>query len=238
MWSPPTRYLRLPVSAVSPITGGGELPTTLNCRATARKVAEQLGRDHSKSTFIICHLGGGFCTLVYKDGIIIETYSAEEGSFTPERAGRIPVSFLTEVYTNPGYTDRDIQRVLKKDVGLYGHLGTSDCQEVQRRILAGDKKAKLVYEAMAYQVSKDISSLGAVVCGKVDAIVLTGGIAHSAMMTGWIKERVEFIAPVIVVPGSMEMEALAGGVTRVLNGEEQLNSYEDVRVHGLFEALD
>lgn len=210
---------------------------TLNCRATARKAAEQMGRDHNNSTFIISHLGGGFCTLVYKDGSIIETYSADEGSFTPERAGRIPAGFLTDVYTNPQYSGQDIQRLLKRDVGLYGHLGTSNCIEVQKRIQEGDKKARIVYEAMAYQVSKDISALGAVACGKVDAIILTGGVANSAMMTGWIKDRVSFIAPVLIMPDSMEMEALAGGVARVLNGEEQVNNYEDVREHLLFENL-
>lgn len=210
---------------------------TLNCRATARKAAERMGRDHNNSSFIVCHMGGGFCTLLYKDGIIIETYSAEEGSFTPERAGRIPASFLTELYASTKYSEQDIQRILKRDVGLYGHLGTSNCLEVQRRIKEGDRKAKIVYEAMAYQVSKDICSLGAVVCGKVDAVVLTGGIAHSEMMTGMIKERVGYMAPVLIIPGSMEMEALAGGITRVLNGEEQVNDYEDVREHILFENM-
>ena len=210
---------------------------TLNCRATARKVAEQLGRDPNGSTFIITHLGGGFCTLAYKDGNIVETYSAEEGSFTPERAGRIPSAFLIDLFSNKNLTQEEIGRILKKDVGLYGHLGTSSCIEIEQRIREGDKKAAMVYEAMAYQVSKDISSLGAVVYGKVDAVILTGGIAHSKMFTGWIKERVEFLAPVIIMPGSMEMEALAGGVTRVLNGEEPVNDYADVRLRVLFEDL-
>ena len=210
---------------------------TLNCRATAMKAAEQLGRDPKNVTFIISHLGGGFCTLVYKDGIIIETYSADEGSFTPERAGRIPSSFVTDVYTNPNYSEQDIQRILKRDVGLYGHLGTSNCIEIEKRIREGDKKAKIVYEAMAYQISKDISSLGAVVCGKVDAVILTGGIAQSVMMPGLITERVSFIAPVLVFPGSMETEALASGIARVLNGEELVNDYKDVRVHSLFETF-
>ena len=209
---------------------------TLNCRAVARKAAENSGRDSNKSTFIISHLGGGFGTLVYKDGIIIDTYSAETGCFTPERAGRVPVSFVTSLFADGKYSGQDIERILKKDVGLFGHLGTSDCLEVEKRITNGDKKAKLVYEAMAYQVSKDISALGAVVCGKVDAIILTGGISKSAMLTGWIKERVSYIAQVIIMP-SMEMEALAGGVARVLNGDEHVNNYEEVGERILFESL-
>jgi butyrate kinase len=211
---------------------------TLNCRATARKAAEMLERDPQDSTFVVTHMGGGFCTLLYKDGVIIETYSADEGSFTPERAGRIPPSYVIDVCTNPKYSEHDIRRILKQDVGLFGHLGTSNCVEVERRINDGDKKAELVYQAMAYQVSKDICSLGAVVCGDVDAIILTGGIARSAMFTAWIKKRVEFMAPVMIIPGSMETEALAGGVTRVLRGEEPVNSYEDVREHFLFEDLE
>ncbi len=208
---------------------------TLNCRAVARKVALEMGRDPDHVNFIITHMGGGFGTLAYRDGTIVETYSAEEGSFTPERPGRIASSLVAELYTDPKYTPDEVRRILKKDVGLYGWLGTSDCVEVERRIDAGDEKAKLVYEAMAYQVSKDICSLGAVFCGKVDAIILTGGIAHSRRFTGWIEERVGFLAPVKRVPGAFEIEALAGGVTRVLRGEEPLNDYNDVKPYTMFQ---
>lgn len=207
---------------------------TLNCRAVARKVAVDMGRDPLNVNFIITHMGGGFGTLAYQDGAIVETYSAEEGSFTPERPGRIPASLVQELYSDPKYTPEEIRRILKKDVGLYGWLGTSDCVEVERRIADGDGKAKLVYQAMAYQVSKDICSLGAVFCGKVDAVILTGGIAHSKLFTGWIEERVGYLAPVVRVPGAFEIEALAGGVTRVLNGEEPLNDYRDVKPYRMF----
>ena len=207
---------------------------TLNCRAVARRVALEMGRDPEHVSFIITHMGGGFGTLAYRDGTIVETYSAEDGSFTPERPGRIPASLVQELYSDPKYTPEEIRRILKKDVGLYGWLGTSSCIEVEQRIDAGDEKAKLVYEAMAYQVSKDICSLGAVFCGKVDAIILTGGIAHSKLFTGWIEERVGFMAPVKRMPGAFEIEALAGGVTRVLNGEEPLNDYSEVKPYALF----
>ena len=141
---------------------------------------------------------------------------------------------MQELYSDPKYGPEEIRRILKKDVGLYGWLGTSDCREVERRIAEGDEKAKLVYQAMAYQVSKDIASLGAVFCGKVDAIILTGGVAHSKLFTGWIEERVGYLAPVKRVPGAFEIEALAGGVTRVLNGEEPLNDYNDVKPYAMF----
>ena len=208
---------------------------TLNCRAVARKVALEMGRDPDHVNFIVTHMGGGFGTLAYRDGTIVETYSAEEGSFTPERPGRIASSLVAELYTDPKYSPDDVRRILKKDVGLYGWLGTSDCVEVERRTDLGDEKAKLVYEAMAYQVSKDICSLGAVFCGKVDAIILTGGIAHSERFPGWIEERVGFLAPVKRVPGAFEIEALAGGVTRVLRGEEPLNDYNDVKPYTMFQ---
>ena len=207
---------------------------TLNCRAVARRVALEMGRDPGQVNFIITHMGGGFGTLAYQNGTIVETYSAEDGSFTPERPGRVPASLVQELYSDPKYTPDDIRRILKKDVGLYGWLGTSDCREVERRIAEGDEKAKLVYQAMAYQVSKDIASLGAVFCGKVDAIILTGGVSHSKLFTGWIEERVGYLAPVKRVPGAFEIEALAGGVTRVLNGEEPLNDYNDVKPYAMF----
>ncbi len=226
----------LPVTRITGIAGYQRriASHTLNCRAVARKVAEKLGKDPGHASFIITHMGGGFGTMAYRDGTIIETYSAEEGSFTPERPGRVSGSMVAELYSNPSYTPEDIRRILKKDVGLYGWLGTSNCVEVEKRIAAGDEKAKLVYEAMAYQVSKDICSLGAVFCGKVDAIILTGGIAHSELFTGWIRERVEHLAPVVRMPGAFEIEALAGGVTRVLNGEEPVNDYSEVKPYTMF----
>ena len=210
---------------------------TLNCRAVAYKVAKDLGRDPLDVTFIISHMGGGFTTLLYKDGFIIDTCSAEEGTFTPERIGRINMGFMNDLYSrNPDKEELD--RVLRRDVGIYGHLGTSDCREVERRIAAGDKKAKAVYEAMAYLNSKDICALAAPVAGKIDAIILTGGIAQSKKYTGMLQERVSFLAPVIIVPGAMEIEALAGGVTRVLSGEEQVNGYSLVRPLRPFEELE
>lgn len=210
---------------------------TLNCRAVAFKVAKEMGKDPNKVTFLISHMGGGFTTLLYRDGRIIDTSSAEEGSFTPERVGKVGMSFMMELMRqNPA--PEELDRILRRDVGIYGHLGTSDCREVERRIEAGDKKAEAVYQAMAYMVSKDLGAMAAAASGKVDAVILTGGIAHSKLFTGWIKDRLSFVAPVVVVPGAMEIEALAGGVTRVLNGEEAVNDYAEVRNLRPFEELE
>ncbi len=209
---------------------------TLNGRAVAMKTAAKLGIKYEEGTFIVCHMGGGVGTMCHHKGRIVETYSAEEGSFTPERAGRVPADVMRKVYSDRSLTPKDIRQILNVNVGLYGHLGTNDCREVEKMIANGDKKALLVYQAMAYQLSANIGAISTAVNGKVDAIILTGGVAHSKMMTGWITERVSFIAPVHIVPGAMEVEALAGGITRVLNGEEAVNDYEEVkRPHTLFE---
>jgi butyrate kinase len=135
-------------------------------------------------------------------------------------------------------TPEEIDRILRVDCGLYGHLGTSSGIEIEKRIAQGDRKAEIVYQAMAYQISKDIGALGTVAFGKVDAIILTGGLAHSDLLTGWITERVGFLAPVVRVPGGMEMEALAGGVARVMSGEEAINDYDAVRTKRPFEELE
>jgi len=210
---------------------------TLNGRATAKKAAEDLGLDFDHATFLLSHIGGGTGSMLIKDGVIIDAYSAEEGGFSPIRAGRVPEQVLTKVLSSGDRAEAD--RVLKKEVGLNGHLGTGDCIEIERRIEAGDKKALLAYQAMAYQLSKDIGALATLVCGKVDAVLLTGGVANSKMFTGWMKDRLSFIAPVYVYPGTMELSALAGGVTRVLSGEERVNDYSLTRVeHRLFEDLD
>ena len=211
---------------------------TLNCRAVAIKTAKDMGKDFEHSTWIVSHLGGGFTTCIIQDNRIIESYNAEEGSFTPERIGRVPGSFLTQLYTDPKMSREEIDRILRVDCGLYGHLGTSSGIEIEKRIAAGDKKAEIVYQAMAYQISKDIGALGAVASGRVDGIILTGGLAHSDMLTGWITERVKFIAPVVRVPGGMEMEALAGGVARVLAGEEAVNDYDEVGTKRPFQELE
>lgn len=211
---------------------------TLNCRAVAIKTAQDMGKDFEHSTWIISHLGGGFTTCIIRDNRIVESYNAEEGAFTPERVGRVPGSFFTQLYTDPKMTPEEIDRILRVDVGLYGHLGTSSGVEIEKRIAAGDRKAEAVYQAMAYQISKDIGALGAVACGRVDGIILTGGLAHSDLLTGWITERVGFIAPVVRVPGGMEMEALAAGIARVMDGTEPVNDYAEVRSKRPFEELE
>lgn len=193
----------------------------LNSRAVSIEQAKRDGAEISDVTYIAAHLGGGITVNLIKDGRVLDFVGDDEGAFSPERSGGLPVRRLTDLCYSGKYTREEMQMRLKGKGGLMSYLGTNDTREVEKRIEDGDGKARLVYDAMALQVAKDIASLAAVVSGDVDKIILTGGIAHSAAFTGMVKERVEFIAPVEIIPGTFEMQALAGGALRALIGEEK-----------------
>ncbi|HET7838838.1 MAG TPA: butyrate kinase [Rectinemataceae bacterium] len=196
----------------------------LNMRATAIKCASALGRPYRELNLIVAHLGGGITLSVHSGGRMVDIVSDDEGPFSPERAGRLPWKDLLELcYASDMKT---MQKRLRGKGGLVSHLGTNSTLEVEAMIAKGDARAKLVYEALAYQVAKAIGELATVVEGRVDRIALTGGIAHSALMTGWIKRRVAFIAPVEIYPGENELESLANGALRVLRGEEEAREYD------------
>lgn len=198
---------------------------TLNTKATARVVAQEMGRTYEDVTFIMCHMGGGIGVNLHKNGRIIDVTSDDEGTFMPERAGRVPCNALIKLCYSNKFTLGEMQTMMYSRGGLVGYLNTNDCKDVERRIIEGDKRAKLIYSAMAYQIAKDIGAMATSACGNVDRIVLTGGIAYSRMMTDMITERVSFIAPIVIIPGEMEMIALAKGVLRVIRGEEIAHEY-------------
>lgn len=200
----------------------------LNSRATAIKTAEKLGRKYEDINFVVAHIGGGISVCIHSHGRIIDMLADDEGPFAPERAGRIPGKELINICFSGEYDKKEVTKKMRGNAGLKAHLGTHDAREVEKMIAEGDEKAKLIYEAMAYQIAKGIGEMATVVKGKVDAIILTGGIAYSTMMTDMIKERVEFIAPVIIMPGENEMEALAFGALRVLRGQEESREYKEV----------
>lgn len=199
----------------------------LNQKAVARKAAAQLQKEYQDCRFIIAHLGGGISVGVHQNGRVIDVNNALDGDgpFAPERAGSIPTGLLVEICYNGGFTQKEMYRKLAGRGGLVGLLGTNDARTVEKMIAAGDDNAKLVYEAMAYQIAKEIGSCSAVLFGKVDRIILTGGLAHSRMLTQWIKDRVEFIAPILVFPGEGEMEALAQGAWRIMEGADPVREY-------------
>ncbi|MDK2882104.1 MAG: butyrate kinase [Bacillota bacterium] len=201
----------------------------LNMKAVARKVAADLGRTYQDVTLVVAHLGSGFSVSVHRGGRMIDTTNAnDEGPFSIERAGDLPttqlVAFCYEKFQQ-GLNVKDVQDILTKESGLFAYLGTKDLREAERRASGGDARAALVLDAMIYQVAKAIGAMATVVEGKVDRVVLTGGVAHSERITSGIRRRVEFIAPVVVVPGEEELPALARGALRVLRGEEPAKEY-------------
>lgn len=216
---------------IARISGMPDIPRTstchvLNTRATAIKVAKKYGKKYQDMNFVIAHLGGGISLNVHEKGRIVDIISDDEGPFSPERAGRVPCRELIDLCFSGKYDKKTMQRKLRGNGGLKAYLNTVDAREVEKMIKNGDEKAKIIYESMAYQVAKGIGELATVIDGKVDVIILTGGIAYSDMMVSWIKKRVEFIAPVEIVPGENEMESLAYGTLRVLKGEEAAREYE------------
>lgn len=215
---------------IARISGMPDIPRTstshaLNTRAMAMKVAKKYGKKYSDMNFIVAHLGGGISVNVHRKGQMVDIMADDEGPFSPERTGRVPCNALIDLCYSGKYDKKTMKKKLRGNGGLKAYLNTVDAREVEKMIKNGDERAKLVYEAMAYQVAKGIGELSTVVEGKVDVIVITGGIAYSDMITRWIKKRVEFIAPVEIMPGENEMESLALGILRVLKGEEEAKEY-------------
>jgi butyrate kinase len=199
----------------------------LNSRAQAIRYAGQLvGKEYQDLRLLVAHLGGGISLSAHVGGRIVETIGDDEGPFSPERAGAIPALELIKMCFSGKYTAADMKKMMRGKGGMMAYLGTSDARVIEKRIAEGDQKAKEIYEAQAYQVAKGIGLLSATMKGKVDAIILTGGMAYSKMLTGWISEYVSYIAPVVVLPGENEMEALAFGGIRLLDGKEQPNIYK------------
>ena len=201
----------------------------LNTRATARNVAAALGRRYEEMTFIVAHMGGGISINLHVKGKIVDLCSDDEGPMSPERAGKLNGKAYVELCYSGKYTESEMMRHIKGEGGLMSHLGTNSLLETERRIDTGDAHAGFILDAMAYQISKEIGALATAACGNVDGIILTGGCAHSERLNGAIRRRVSFLAPVTVVPGSMEMRALAEGVMRVLAGKEAARVYTEAK---------
>ncbi len=211
----------------------------LNTKAVGRVYAAEQGKRYEDMTLIIVHTGGGISIGLHVNGVIVDVCSDEDGTFSPERSGGLPSIGWAQVCYSGKYTFAEASAMVRGKGGLTAYLGTNDVREVERRIADGDKKAKLVYDAMIYKVSKCIGQLATAAFGKVDGIIVTGGIARSEYFINTLKSRVEWIAPVWLKPGEMEMEALAAGVTRVLNGEEEARIYyEDDTVNFDLDNLD
>jgi len=199
----------------------------LNQKAIARRLALQIGKPYENSRFIVAHLGGGITVGAHHYGRVIDVNDAlaGEGPFTPERTGAVPLIPVINMCFSGEYTQSEMIEKITKNGGMKAYLGTSELIEVQKMINDGDEFAALVLDSMAYQVSKEIGAMAAVLEGLADAIILTGGLAYSSRFTGAIKKRVDKLAPVYVFPGEDEMLALASGVLRVLQKKEKAVSY-------------
>jgi butyrate kinase len=199
----------------------------LNQKAVARRVAKELGKRCEELNLIVAHMGGGITVGVHRQGKVTDVNNGlhGDGPFSPERAGTVPVGDLVSLCYSGDYYREELMKKLVGQGGLVGYLGTNDAVKVEKMIEKGDKKAKLVYEAMAYQVAKEIGAASAALCGKVDAIILTGGLAYGKGFVTSISDRISWIADVIVHPGENELQALAEGTIRVLRGEEEAKIY-------------
>jgi butyrate kinase len=198
----------------------------LNMKAVAHRVANELGRPYADLNLITVHLGSGISVGAHLKGRMVDVNNANmEGPFAPERCGTVPAFDLVKLCFSGKYTEKQLLNLLTREGGLYAYLGTKDCRVVEERIAAGDEKARLVLDTMCYQVAKEVGAMAAALEGQVDRIIITGGIAYSEYVVSRIVKRVSFLAPVSVVPGEEELESLAEGALRVLNGEEQPQEY-------------
>ena len=212
----------------SPLVERTSISHVLNTKAVARRYAREQGRAYPELRLIVAHLGSGITVSAHQDGRMIDSNSIEEGPFGVDRTGGLPVRALVRLCFSGNYTKEQMDRHLFGDGGLFAYLGTRDMIEVERRIDAGDPKAALIFESMVYQIGKEAGAMAAVLKGKVDVVLLTGGIAHSERVVRQLRGYLEWIAPVRVYPGEDELQALAEGVFRVLNGEEQAKRLESI----------
>jgi butyrate kinase len=199
----------------------------LNQKAVARRYANQVNKKYDELRLIVTHMGGGITVGAHAEGRVIDVNNGlhGDGPFSPERAGTVPTGDLVDLCFSGHYFRSEVMKSLVGEGGLVGYLGTNDAVLVEKRIAAGDEKAKLIYDAMAYQIAKEIGSAAAVLEGRIDAIILTGGLAYGKDFIESISSKIDWISDVVVYPGEDELQALAEGAIRVLSGEEKAKNY-------------
>lgn len=204
----------------------------LNQKAVAKKYARNNNKKYNDISVIVAHLGGGISVGLHRQGRVIDVNNAlcGEGPFSPNRSGGLPTFDFMQLCYSGKFTYTEMRVKLLKEGGLIGYLGRGDIREVIKMMEKGNSRAKVVFKAMVHQVGKEIGSLAPVAGGDIEAIILTGGIAHSDLFTGKVRKMVDFIAPVVVYPGEEELSALAAGAYRVLTGEEQLQVYDKKKI--------
>ena len=219
----------------SPLVARSCVGHALNTKAVARRFARETGRAYEDLRLVVAHMGSGITVSAHRGGRMVDNNTPEEGPLGPDRTGWLPVRELIKVAYSGDYSEKQLDRMVFGDGGIFAYLGTRDLMEVERRIDAGDSRAASVYEAMAYQIAKEAGAMTAVLQGRVDAVLLTGGMAFSERLVGRLRGYLEWIAPITVYPGEDELMALAEGVFRVLDGQEEakrLESHDDARQKG------
>ncbi len=199
----------------------------LNQKAVARQHAKSILRKYEEMNLIVVHLGGGITVGAHKQGRVVDVNQGldGEGPFSPERTGTLPVGALVRLCFSGKYTEKEVMKMIKGEGGLVAYLGTNSAYEVEQMVQQGNQEATLIYQAMAYQVAKEIGAMATVLRFNVDSILITGGIAHDKYFVNMIIERVHRIAPVHVYPGEDELKALAMNGLRVLNKETEPKVY-------------
>jgi butyrate kinase len=199
----------------------------LNIRSCAYLAANEIGKSLADTRFVIAHLGGGISVAAVEGGRITDVNDAllGMGPFSPERAGATPLEGIIDLMASGKYSVKELKAYLSKGCGLKGYLGTNDLRDVEARVAAGDEKANLIYRAMIYQIAKEIGAYAAALKGKLDALIVTGGLANSQKLIAQLKEYVGWLGRMIVYPGESELEAMGQGALRVLRGQETAKEY-------------
>ena len=217
---------------VARYSGVPELPRTsvfhaLNQKAVAKRYAKESGKPYDSLNLIVVHMGGGVSVGAHKNGKIIDVFNAldGDGAFSPERAGAVPVGALIKMCYSGQYTEKEVYKKIVGNGGFNAYLGTNDMRDVEKMVNDGDSKAKEIRDAFIFQVTKNIGSMSCVLKGKVDQIIVTGGIAYDKGVVAGLKEAAEWITPFTVYPGEDELLALVQGGLRVMNGEEEAMTY-------------
>lgn len=206
----------------------------LNQKSVGRIIAAKLNKKYEECNFVIAHIGGGVTVGAHKNGKVIDVTNGldGEGPFSPERSGGLPGRQIVRYCFSGKYTEEEMHKMITGKGGILSYLGTIDMREVEKRSLEGDKKYREVYEAMAYQIAKAIGEMSVVLEGKIDRIIITGGVAFDKVFVSWITRRVSFIAPIEVYPGEEELPPLANAGLRILRGTEKAKEYNPSDLKG------
>lgn len=215
------------------VSGVPELPRisifhALNQKAVAKRYAAEAGKDYNTLNLIVVHMGGGVSVGAHMQGKVVDVFNAldGDGAFSPERAGGVPSGSLIKMCFSGKYTEKEVYKKIVGAGGFNALLGTNDMREVEKMVADGNKEADLFRRAFIFQVSKDIGSMACVLSGKIDQIIITGGIAYDKEVVAGLKEHCGFLAPITVYPGEDELLALVQGGLRVVNGTEKALEYK------------